>query len=139
MVKYSKKRSGRKKRYSKRRYSKKIYSKRRKYSKRRQKGGMGSAGRYLTGVGSKIKQGFDDLNENHKRQKHINSMLELSRKYTNFVVKKPSDITRKNIIAGKYGNLLREWNNKYKPTFSVSVDNLVNDEETLEKLRKGTV
>jgi hypothetical protein len=39
MVKYSKKRSGRKKRYSKRRYSKRRYSKRR-YSKRRtQKGG----------------------------------------------------------------------------------------------------
>jgi hypothetical protein len=40
MVKYSKKRSGRKKRYSKRRYSKRRYSKKR-YSKRRtQKGGM---------------------------------------------------------------------------------------------------
>ena len=142
MVKYSNKRSKRvshKKRYSKRRYSKRRYSKRRKYSKRRQKGGMENTGSYLTGVRSKVKQGFDDFNENRKRQKHINSMLELSRKHKNFVVKKPNDIQKKLRIAAKYGDLLKEWNGKYEPKFGVSVDNLVNDEDTLRKLMKGTV
>jgi hypothetical protein len=87
MVKYSKKRSGRKKRYSKRRYSKKRYSKKR-YSKRRyskrltQKGGGGDKEEDLSAMRLKLEM----MTERAKKQrtlegqrKHLDAMEKRAR------------------------------------------------------------